>query len=64
MTVLKCTTVQTMDGDGKGHPTFYSEARYGSGRFAHQTRNRRTSLLAESEMNNWCKKNGHVPAWR
>jgi hypothetical protein len=64
MTVLKCKTVQTMEGDGKGHPTFYSEARYGSGRFAHQTRNRRSFHLAESEMNNWCIKNGHTPVWR
>jgi len=63
MSILKCQTIQSMEYR-KGHPTFYSEARYGSGRFAHQTRNRRSFHLAESEMNNWCIKNGHTPMWR
>jgi hypothetical protein len=46
------------------HLTYYAEAYHQSGRFAHQTRSRKTALAAETEMNNWCKKNGYIPKWR
>jgi len=61
--MVNAVVVQTTHRDGK-HPAYYAEARYPGGKFAHQTRNRRTPLNAKIEMNNWCRKNKYFPQWR
>ena len=60
---LNAVVVQTTHRDGK-HPAFYAEARHPGGRFAHQTRNRKSPFDAKIEMNNWCRKNKYAPRWR
>ena len=59
---LNAIIIATKSKDGK-HTAYYAEARQTSGRFAHQTRTRRTYLDAKVEMNNWCKKNEYFPVW-